>query len=138
MSQLAHVSDILPLGIGPNKNIIYLPATSDIILNNINYRIATVPVCKEKYGDGKLISRLCIKGDIFFLKDEFPRPEYELSEVESCEQCPLFPSASPPPSPPPTPPPPPPEPSRDEIKKMIKETLRDKELLKELIRVLLA
>jgi hypothetical protein len=78
-------------------------------------------ICKEKYEDGKLVSRLCIKGDIFFLKQDFPRPQYELSEIESCEQCPVFPSAGQ-------------DIPKDEIKNLIEDVLKDRRFLKDLIR----
>ncbi len=77
-------------------------------------------VCKEKYEDWKLVSRLCIKGDIFFLKKDFPRPQYELSEVESCDQCPVFPPAGQ-------------DTSKEEIKNLIGDTLKDRRFLKDLI-----
>jgi hypothetical protein len=79
-------------------------------------------VCKEKYEGGKLVSRLCIKGDIFFLKQDFPRPQYGLSEIESCEQCPVFP------------PPTGQGVSKDEIKNLIEDTLKVRRFLKDLIR----
>jgi hypothetical protein len=82
------------------------------------------PICKEKYQDGKLVSRLCIKGDIFFLKHEFARPEYELSQVESCEQCPVFP-------------PPAKEMTMDEVKDLIRNTLKDNNFLKDLFKEIL-
>jgi len=50
-----------------------------------------MPICKEKFIDGKLVSRLCIEGDLFFLKNEFSRPTYELSEVSSPNLCPVYP-----------------------------------------------
>jgi hypothetical protein len=51
-------------------------------------------ICKEKYIDGKLVSRVCIKGNLFFLKDEFRPPTYELSEVSSPALCPVYPPAT--------------------------------------------
>ena len=48
-------------------------------------------ICKEKYLDGKLVSRVCIRGNLFFLKDEFRPPTYELSEVSSPALCPVYP-----------------------------------------------
>src|SRR5688500_19422106 len=50
-------------------------------------------ICKEKYIDGKLVSRVCIRGNLFFLKDEFRPPTYELSEVSSPALCPVYPPA---------------------------------------------
>jgi len=52
-------------------------------------------ICKEKYIDGKLVSRVCIRGNLFFLKDEFRPPTYELSEVSSPALCPVYPPATP-------------------------------------------
>lgn len=51
-------------------------------------------ICKEKYIGGKLVSRVCIRGNLFFLKDEFRPPNYELSEVSSPVLCPVYPSAT--------------------------------------------
>jgi hypothetical protein len=51
-------------------------------------------ICKEKYIDGKLVSRVCIRGNLFFLKDEFRPPTYELSEVSSPDLCPVYPPAN--------------------------------------------
>ena len=51
-------------------------------------------ICKEKYIDGKLVSRVCIRGNLFFLKDEFRPPTYELSEVSSPALCPVYPPAT--------------------------------------------
>jgi hypothetical protein len=70
-----------------------------------------MPVCKEKYQDGKLVSRLCIEGDIF-LKNDYPRPQYELSQVDSCDKCPTFPTAN--------------GLSRDEVISLIYEILRER------------
>jgi hypothetical protein len=79
-----------------------------------------VPICKEKYVNGILVSRLCIQGDLFFLKNEFPKPNYELSAVDSCDQCPAFPTPSLETN------------SRDEIQKAVKYVFQDKEFLKSL------
>ena len=51
-------------------------------------------ICKEKYIEGKLVSRVCIRGNLFFLKDEFRPPTYELSEVSSPALCPIYPAAT--------------------------------------------
>ena len=48
-------------------------------------------ICKEKYIDGKLVSRLCIKDNLFTLQSQFRPPDYELSEVSSCDSCPTYP-----------------------------------------------
>ena len=78
--------------------------------------MAETNLCREKYVNGKLVSRLCIRGDIFFLKSDFPRPDYELSEVASCDSCPTYPPATA-------------ENEKEELKAMLKEIL--KELLPE-------
>ena len=56
--------------------------------------MAETDLCKEKYIDGKLVSRICIRGDLFFLKDQFRPPTYELSVVSSCASCPPYPPAT--------------------------------------------
>ena len=74
-----------------------------------------MPICKERYSGDKLISRLCIKGDDFELmtmKHDFKPPEYELSLVGSCDNCPIFPSPTP-------------AIDKDELKNIIKEVLRE-------------
>jgi hypothetical protein len=49
-------------------------------------------ICKEKYDiNGRLVSRLCILGDFFFIKNEFKPPTYEVSRVSSCDSCPTYP-----------------------------------------------
>ena len=74
--------------------------------------MAVTNICREKYVDGKLVSRICIQGDIFFLKSDFPRPNYELSEVNSCDSCPTYPPATA-------------GIDKDELKAMLKEILKE-------------
>ena len=91
-----------------------------------------MPICKERYSSDKLISRLCIKGDDFELmtmKHDFKPPEYELSLVDSCDNCLIFPSPNP-------------AIDKDEVKNVIKEVLRetapiDKDNLKKVIKEVL-
>jgi hypothetical protein len=75
-------------------------------------KMAESNLCREKYVDGKLVSRICIRGDIFFLKSDFPRPDYELSVVSTCDSCPTYPPASA-------------EIDKDELKAMLKEILKE-------------
>jgi hypothetical protein len=58
------------------------------------------------------VSRLCIQGDIFHLSREFPRPEYELSVVSSCDLCPTYQPATG-------------EIDREELKRVVREVLRE-------------
>jgi hypothetical protein len=74
--------------------------------------MAATNICREKYVDGKLVSLICIQGDIFFLKSDFPRPNYELSEVNSCDSCPTYPPATA-------------GIDKDELKAMLKEILKE-------------
>jgi hypothetical protein len=91
-----------------------------------------MPICKERYSSDKLISRLCIKGDDFELmtmKRDFKPPEYELSLIDSCDNCPIFPNPNP-------------AIDKDELKNVIKEVLReigpiDKDNLKKVIKEVL-
>jgi hypothetical protein len=48
-------------------------------------------VCREKYVNDTLVSRLCMEGDIALKRHEFPSPEYVLSVVPSCDLCPTYP-----------------------------------------------
>jgi hypothetical protein len=69
-------------------------------------------ICREKYVNGNLVSRVCMQGDMFFLKDDFPPPNYELSEVSSCDSCPTYPPATA-------------EIQKEELKPIIREILRE-------------
>lgn len=42
------------------------------------------------------MSRLCITDDrdLFMIKSDYPRPQYEIAQVSSCDTCQTFPSAS--------------------------------------------
>lgn len=62
--------------------------------NDCMLEMSVETICKEKYVDGKLVSRLCIKGNLFVLQSQFRPPDYELSEVTSCESCPAYPPAT--------------------------------------------
>jgi hypothetical protein len=75
-------------------------------------KMSVETVCKEKYVDGKLVSRICIKGNLFNLKNEFRPPDYEISEVSSCDSCPAYPPATT-------------ELQKDEIRAWLKEILKD-------------
>ena len=46
------------------------------------------------YSGGNLVSRSCITDDrdLMFVKDDYPSPEYEVAEVNTCDNCPAFPS----------------------------------------------
>lgn len=89
-------------------------------------------ICKERYSGDKMISRLCIEGNEFelnIMKRDFKPPEYELSLVGSCDNCPIFPTPSP-------------AIDKDELKKVIREVLRetgpmDKDDLKKIIKEVL-
>jgi hypothetical protein len=60
-------------------------------LHNEYIKMSVETICKEKYVDGKLVSRICIKGNLFTLQSQFRPPDYELSEVSSCDSCPTYP-----------------------------------------------
>ena len=70
--------------------------------------------CREKYIDGKLVSRLYILDDRDFsmLKSDYPPPQYEIAQVSACDACPTFPSAN--------------GASREEIISLIEQILREK------------
>jgi hypothetical protein len=53
-----------------------------------------------------------MQGDMFFLKDDFPPPDYALSEVSSCDLCPTYPPATG-------------EIQKEQIKPIIEEVLRE-------------
>jgi hypothetical protein len=70
--------------------------------------------CREKYIDGKLVSRLCILDDrdLFMVKSDYPAPQYEIAQVSACDACPTFPTGS--------------GISREEIISLIEQILREK------------
>jgi hypothetical protein len=50
--------------------------------------------CREKFNNGTLVSRLCITDDrdLFMMQSEYPRPQFEIAQVSSCDSCSTYPS----------------------------------------------